>query len=589
MLYLQSLRNLALILGLTLALVATTFAQSTSFTYQGKLTDNSVAANGTYQMQFGLYDGSNAQIGSTVNAVVPVANGIFTVTLDFGTGAFPGAGRFLQINVLSPTTSTFIPLTPRQPFTSAPYSVRSLSAGTADTALNSLNSQQLGGIASDLYVLTLDPRMTDAREPFPGSNSYIQNATNQQPASFKITGTGGADIFDAATQYNLGGHPILTTPGDFNLVVGQFAGGSLTAGKDNTFFGFSTGQQVAAAYGNSFFGSTAGEHDTGADNSFFGSSSGRTNTAGYENAFFGGYSGGDNDTGSRNAFFGFFAGRKNTSGSYNTFFGSNAGASNLTALNNSFFGQAAGLNTDTGADNTFLGNGAGLNNKSGQSNTFSGGLSGQNNSTGVGNSFYGNNAGSTNTTGSNNTIIGTGANVLGTNLGFATAIGAGSIVNASNTVALGRSDGSDKVVIYGLGSAGSTQLCRNASNQIATCSSSLRYKTNINAFTQGVDLVKRLRPITFNWKDGGMADLGFGAEDVAAVEPLLVIHNDKGQVEGVKYDRITAVLVNAVKEQQAQIDRQNALIASLEARLTRVETHQQKTTHRTRRSANAAK
>jgi hypothetical protein len=119
------------------------------------------------------------------------------------------------------------------------------------------------------------------------------------------------------------------------------------------------------------------------------------------------------------------------------------------------------------------------------------------------------------------------------------------------------------VHVTSLGAAGSTQLCRNASNQISTCSSSLRYKTNIHPFMSGLSVLNRLRPITFDWKDGGMHDLGFGAEDIAAVEPLLVTHNSKGEVEGVKYDRITAVLVNAVKEQQEQIKRQQNEIESL--------------------------
>ena len=43
-----------------------------------------------------------------------------------------------------------------------------------------------------------------------------------------------------------------------------------------------------------------------------------------------------------------------------------------------------------------------------------------------------------------------------------------------------------------------------------------------------------------------------------AVEPLLVTYNEKGDVEGVKYDRLSAVLVNAVKEQQAQIEAQQS-------------------------------
>jgi len=119
--------------------------------------------------------------------------------------------------------------------------------------------------------------------------------------------------------------------------------------------------------------------------------------------------------------------------------------------------------------------------------------------------------------------------------------------------------------VFGTFSGGGDQdLCWNSSNfKIMQCSSSLRYKTNISAFSRGLELLGRLRPITFDWKHGGARDLGFGAEEVAAVEPLLVTHNQKGEVEGVKYDRITAVLVNAVKEQQEQIKHQQSQIQSL--------------------------
>ncbi len=60
-----------------------------------------------------------------------------------------------------------------------------------------------------------------------------------------------------------------------------------------------------------------------------------------------------------------------------------------------------------------------------------------------------------------------------------------------------------------------------------------------------------------------MADLGLGAEDVAAIEPLLVTYNKTGEVEGVKYDRLGVVLLNAVKEQQKQIQQQQILIEGL--------------------------
>ncbi len=118
-----------------------------------------------------------------------------------------------------------------------------------------------------------------------------------------------------------------------------------------------------------------------------------------------------------------------------------------------------------------------------------------------------------------------------------------------------------------LGTAGATQVCRNANNELATCSSSLRYKTDLAPYRHGLDFINRLQPISFTWKDGGMRDLGFGAEDVAKVDPLLVIHNAKGEVEGVKYDRLSALLVNAVKEQQAQLEELQTQVAALRKQL----------------------
>ena len=75
----------------------------------------------------------------------------------------------------------------------------------------------------------------------------------------------------------------------------------------------------------------------------------------------------------------------------------------------------------------------------------------------------------------------------------------------------------------------------------------------MQTFSGGLDIVRQLRPITFAWKEGGTRDVGFGAEEVEEIEPLLVTRNAKGEIEGVKYKQITTVLVNAVREQQTQI------------------------------------
>lgn len=122
-----------------------------------------------------------------------------------------------------------------------------------------------------------------------------------------------------------------------------------------------------------------------------------------------------------------------------------------------------------------------------------------------------------------------------------------------------------------LGAAGATTLCRNAGNQIASCSSSLRYKDQVEPFTSGLGLLQRLRPISFTWKDGGMRDMGFGAEDVAAVDPRLAVFDEEGTVEGVKYDRLTTVLVNAVKELQAIVGSLKVEKDALEQRLAALE------------------
>ena len=76
-------------------------SQTTSFTYQGRLTDGGTAANGNYDLQFALWDSvsGGSQIGSTQTLnTVAVSNGIFSVTLDFGASSFNGASRFLEIS-----------------------------------------------------------------------------------------------------------------------------------------------------------------------------------------------------------------------------------------------------------------------------------------------------------------------------------------------------------------------------------------------------------------------------------------------------------------------------------------------------------
>jgi len=113
-------------------------------------------------------------------------------------------------------------------------------------------------------------------------------------------------------------------------------------------------------------------------------------------------------------------------------------------------------------------------------------------------------------------------------------------------------------------------MCRGSvSRQVATCGSSLRYKTEVQPLFAGLEIINRLRPISFTWKEGGARDLGLGAEEVAAVAPLLVTRNDRGEIEGVKYAQLSAVLINAIKEQQEQLQQQQSRIERQQKQLER--------------------
>src|ERR1051325_1550011 len=97
------------------------------FTYQGRLIDSGLPADGIYELRFRLYDtatGANAIGPVLTNASVFVTNGLFTSTLDFGPAAFNGDSRWLEIAVRnSGSTKEFAPPPPRQALTASPYSI----------------------------------------------------------------------------------------------------------------------------------------------------------------------------------------------------------------------------------------------------------------------------------------------------------------------------------------------------------------------------------------------------------------------------------------------------------------------------------
>lgn len=110
---------------------------------------------------------------------------------------------------------------------------------------------------------------------------------------------------------------------------------------------------------------------------------------------------------------------------------------------------------------------------------------------------------------------------------------------------------------------------RGRANQWVTYSS-MRWKENVREIDNALDTVKQLRGVSFDWKKehGGTHDIGFVAEEVGAVVPELVTWEPDGEfAQGLAYDRITALAVEAIKEQQEQIDELRRANADLQAQI----------------------
>lgn len=149
-----TLTALFAVLALLLA-TESALAVGTAFTYQGQLQDGGQPADGTFDLEFRLYDGpdpvSATELGVDAKNGVAVSGGVFTVTLDFG-DQFDGTERWLEIGVKAAGEPAFTYLSPLQALTAAPYALYASSAGDAGT---------LGGMGAGMFVSEeTDPTVT---------------------------------------------------------------------------------------------------------------------------------------------------------------------------------------------------------------------------------------------------------------------------------------------------------------------------------------------------------------------------------------------------------------------------------------------
>ena len=255
-----------------------------------------------------------------------------------------------------------------------------------------------------------------------------------------------------------------------------------------------------------------------------------------------------NVTGSENTATGYTALFFNR-GSWNTANGIGALHSNATGTNNTANGQRSLYDNLNGSRNTANGSGALGNNTMGNNNTADGFQTLGNNTTGSFNIALGNNAGSG---------VSTADDVI--------CIGAAS-ADVSHSCYIGN--------IFNQSSPSGLAVFVNSDGKLGTIMSSRRFKEDIKPMDKASEAILALQPVAFRYKKDfdptGTAQFGLVAEDVAKVNPDLVVRDKEGKPYSVRYDQVNAMLLNEFLKERKKVENQQETIAQLKSDATKQE------------------
>src|SRR5438552_934323 len=229
-----------------------------------------------------------------------------------------------------------------------------------------------------------------------------------------------------------------------------------------------------------------------------------------------------------------------TSGVGNNAIGFQALLHNTTGIHNTANGFAAMSRTTTGQHNTATGDEALGSNTTGSFNTADGAHSLENN-TGTGNTALGFAAGANVTTATN--VICLGAGVLG--------------ANENNSCFIGN--------VFNRTSAVGAAVFVNSSGKLGTITSSRRFKEEIEPMAQASEGLFALKPVTFRYKKEidpkKIPQFGLVAEDVEAVNPDLVVRDEEGKVNTVRYEAVNAMLLNEFLKEHRKVEELSSIVA----------------------------
>ena len=307
-----------------------------------------------------------------------------------------------------------------------------------------------------------------------------------------------------------------TTTGNNNVAVGYFAGYDLTSGTGNVIVGKDSGANVTTGIGNVILGDSAGTSlVSGHNNVIIGREAGQNVTTTIQKNVIVGYGAGN--------------GVLTTAADGLVAVGSAAGDAVTSAARITAVGYGALGAEDAGSYQTAVGYEA---------------LGQVNNDNGH-NTALGQRAGYTLTSGYSCTLIGSGADSSDAGGQNRIGIGQGVSVGANNIAVIGNSS---VTALYAAQDAGATIYAAGLVE-----GSSMTLKENIGEIESPLDKLTKLRGVEFDYKSTKERSIGMIAEEVNEVFPELVNKNEDGEVTAMSYSRMTAVLLEAVKELSQEV------------------------------------
>jgi hypothetical protein len=293
----------------------------------------------------------------------------------------------------------------------------------------------------------------------------------------------------------------------------------------------------------------------------------------------GGYLGANTAEGGPGALFSLTTGTDNTAVGSQALFGLTTGVQNTavgaqalfnnTADKNTAEGFRALINNTTGNSNTAIGVSALLRNVTGGFNTAIGFSALEDNNATV-NTAIGANALQHNTTGDRNIALGVNAGLFLTTGSDNIDIANAGVAGESSTIRIGNSNvnGQNRAFIVGIrgvttGNADAVPVVIDSAGQLGTVGSSRRFKKEIKPMDKTSEAILGLKPVTFHYKSDSKDTPQFGliAEEVAEVNPNLVVRDEKGEIYTVRYDAVNAMLLNEFLKEHREVAELKSTVA----------------------------